>query len=269
MSETKLDRAHDAMQTTPEDDAARVAFYGVLADAELFILLTDEPDTPSAINPEILDIEGDRFALVFDREERLGNFTKAQMESDAPAPYAALPGRVIAGMLAGQNIGLGLNLGVAPSSILIPGAAMDWLMAALGETPSQAQSTVLAFLPPDAAALALLPALREKLATAGALKARAWLARARFADAGEGALLGLSGIPRESHDLLARAAQEALVFSGTNTELTTVFLDQGTRAEAELAAIGREIPLPAPATPTISAPPPPPGSDPDKPPILK
>ncbi len=263
MSETRLDKAHGAMQAAPEDDAARVAFYGALADAELFVLLSEEPGEPGAISPEILDIEGDRFALVFDSEERLTAFAKA------PAPYAALPGRVIAGMLAGREIGLGLNLGVAPSSILIPGEAMDWLMAALAEAPEPGQSAVVAFLPPDESALALLPALRDKLTTAGAMRARAWLARARFADDSEGALLGLSGIPEASHEVLARAAQEALVFSGQEGALTTIFLTPGSRSEAELAAQGREIPLPPPPAPNIPAPPPPPGSDPNKPPILK
>ena len=263
MSETKLDAAHDAMQAAPEDDAARLAFYGTLADAELFVLLSEEPAEPGAISPEILDLEGDRFALVFDREERLTEFAKTA------APYAALPGRVIASMLAGQSIGLGLNLGVAPSSILIPGEAMDWLMEALSETPEQGQSAVKTILPADANAKALLPALRDKLASAGAMKARAWLARAEFTDGSTGALLGLSGIPEGSREVLARAAQEALVFSGKTASLTTLFVPPGSRAEAELGAMGVEIPLPQPVAPTISAPPPPPGSDPNKPPILK
>ena len=46
--------------------------------------------------------------LVFDREDRLTDFV------GQPAPYAALSGRAIAQMLAGQGIGLGLNLDVAP-----------------------------------------------------------------------------------------------------------------------------------------------------------
>ncbi len=263
MSETRLDTAHAAMQADLEDDAARLAFYGALADAELFVLLSEEPAGPGAISPEILDLEGERFALVFDREERLTGF------AEAPAPYAALPGRAIAEMLAGQGIGLGLNLGVAPSSILIPAEAMDWLKGALAQAPEESRERLQSLSPPDDATRALLPALREKLASAGALGARAWLARARFADGGEGAVLGLSGVPGESQQGLARAAQEALTFSGAALALSTLFVAPGSRAEAELAEAGEEIPLPEPPAPTISAPPPPPGSDPDKPPRLK
>ncbi len=266
MSETRLDAAHAAMQADLEDDAARLAFYGALADAELFVLLSDEPAGPGAISPEILDLEGERFALVFDREERLSDFAKA------PVPYAALPGRAIAGMLAEQKIGLGLNLGVAPSSILIPAEAMGWLTRALAQTPVQTQGAIRSILPADAGARALLPALREKLASAGALGGRAWLACAEFADGSTGPLLGLSGIPKESRDRLAHAAQEALTFSGAGTTLTTLFVSPGSGPEAELAATGREIPLPRPSAPTIPARPArraPPGADPDKPPILK
>jgi len=263
MSETKLDVAHDAMQADPENDAARVAFYGRLADAELFVLLSDEPEKPSAISPEILDLEGDRFALVFDREERLTAFAKTA------APYAALPGRVIAGMLAGQGIGLGLNLGVAPSSILIPGEAMDWLQGALSESPEESHGRLQTLLPPDQTTRALLPVLRDKLANAGAVKARAWLANARFEDGRQGAVLGFADVPEASQTRLAHAAQEAVVFSDAKGDLVTFFMAPGAAREAELAAVGVEIPLPKPPQPTISAPPPPPGSDANKPPNLK
>ena len=50
---------------------------------------------------------------MFDREERLADFAKGS------APYAAISGRILAGMLEGQGIGLGVNLEVAPSSILM------------------------------------------------------------------------------------------------------------------------------------------------------
>ena len=44
MTETPLDRAHDAMQAEPGDDAARLRFYERLADAELFLLLDAEAE---------------------------------------------------------------------------------------------------------------------------------------------------------------------------------------------------------------------------------
>ncbi len=272
--QTILDRRHAAMQASPEDDAARLAFYGALADAELFLLLEHEPEGRRALSPEILDLEGTRFVLAFDREERLTDFSSPPGETATPAPYAALPGRVIAGMLAGQGIGMGLNLGVAPSSILIPAEAMDWLQATLSQPPQTAQAAIEAFAPPgDAAGAGLIAALTGKLATAGAMPgAQAWLARARFAapeaEATTGLVLALIGIPGAAHDKLARAAQEALVFSGQEVGgFDTLFLEADSPAARQIAATGLAIPLPRPSPGSTSRPAP--GSDPNKPPNLR
>ncbi|HFQ15406.1 MAG TPA: SseB family protein [Rhodobacteraceae bacterium] len=270
-AETTLDAAHAAMQANPEDDAARLRFYGVLADSELFVLLEREPEGRDAISPEILDLEGDLFALVFDSEERLSGFARRI------APYAALPGRAIAGMLAGRNIGLGLNLGVAPSSILIPPEAMSWLAEALAEAVSEApeagQGGTLSFTAPDPALGALAPALAQKLAAAGAMGARAWLVGARFQDGADGAAkpaLVMAGVPEAAEPSLARASREVLLFSGLAIpELATLFLPATSPRLAAIAATGLEIRFPKPAPATVAAPPAPPGSDPDKPPKLR
>ena len=66
------------------------------------------------IEPEIFELADASFVLVFDREERLSQFV------GRPAPYAAPSGRATASMLAGQGIGLAVNIEVAPSSILLP-----------------------------------------------------------------------------------------------------------------------------------------------------
>ena len=116
---TPLDTAHAAMEAAPDEDAARLRFYERLADCELFVLLTQEAEGDN-ISPEVFDLADESFVLVFDREDRLAQFV------GKPAPYAALSGRVIAGLLAEQGIGMGVNLDVAPSSILIPPQAVVW-----------------------------------------------------------------------------------------------------------------------------------------------
>ena len=65
------------------------------------------------IVPRIFPVEGERFVLAFDREARLAAF------AEGPAPYAALPGRVVAGLLAAEGLGLGLNLDVAPTVVRV------------------------------------------------------------------------------------------------------------------------------------------------------
>ena len=127
---TALDTAHAAMSAAPEDDAARLRFYARLAEAELFVLLEREAEG-EVLSPRLFDLADGPVVLVFDREERLAAFT------GAPAPYAALPGRVVARMLGGQGIGLGLNLEVAPSALLLPPAAVDWLAGMLGQVPEE------------------------------------------------------------------------------------------------------------------------------------
>ena len=103
---TDLDQSYLAMMLKPEDDRLRLHYYDALADSELFVLLEREPKA-SDIDPKVFALEGGPLVLVFDVEERLSAFT------GAAAPYAALPGRVIATALVGQGVGLGINLGVA------------------------------------------------------------------------------------------------------------------------------------------------------------
>jgi len=118
--QTDLDLSHAAMEAAPGDGAARMRFYAAMADAELLLLLEEEP-TGDHLSPQLFAVEEGQFVLAFDTEERLAAF------AETTVPYAALSGRVLAGMLSGQGIGLGLNLGVAPSSILVPDDAICWM----------------------------------------------------------------------------------------------------------------------------------------------
>lgn len=266
--ETPLDRAHGAMQADPDDDPARLAFYQVLADADLSLLLTDEP-VDGQIEPELLEMDGDRFALVFDTDWRLSAFSEEHLPGQA-LPYAALPGRVIAGMLRGQDIGLGVNLGVAPSSILIPPQALDWLATTLEAEPEATAAPLAAIEGPGIVPEPLIAALEAKLAPAAGLTGAVALARARFADDTATLMVGFTAPFPGAETALAQAVQEALVFSGVDDLTLEVgfFAPQGPEA-AQLARVGTKIELPEPAMPEPKAERPGPGMDPDKPPILK
>mgnify|MGYP001627846882 CR=1 FL=1 len=265
--ETPLDIAHAAMQADLDDDAARLSFYERLADDELFLLLKEE-SRGETVNPEIFELEAtegeppDRYVLVFDREDRLAAF------SDGPAPYAALPGRVIASMVAGSGIGLGVNLGAAPSSILIPGAAVDWLAETLGPAPQEVESQVRALEPPTGLADRLISGLATKLATAGRFCDHAVLARALYDDDSQGLVLAFIDADPEAHDPLARAAQEAMTFSGADQRLDVAFFASDDPVAQRLARVGLRFDMPEPEAPEPQmrkAP----GSDPSKPPNLK
>ncbi len=260
--ETPLDAAHAAMEAAPGDDSARLRFYERLADAELFLLLAHEA-TGDSLTPEVFDLSDSQFVLVFDREERLTRFTERASD------YAALPGRVIAGMLAGQQIGLGLNLEVAPSSILIPADAVDWLARTLGEGPEEAEARPVEVLSPKGLPETLLSALDTKLALGAGLARKAYLAAVIYDDDSRGHLLGLTGTTPGAESALARAVNEALVFSGIEAgALDVVFLADSDPLTAKLARVGLRFDLPEPADSSAQAPAAP-GSDPQKPPILR
>lgn len=259
---TPLDAAHAAMEAAPEDEAARLRFYDRLADAELFLMLTREPEG-DAIDPELFDLGDARFVLAFDREERLSQF------AGRAVPYAALSGRALAGMAAGQGVGLALNPEVAPSSILLPADALAWLSDTLDHAPQQAQARPVAFAAPEGLPEALLAALDTKLAAAPGLARAAHLAKVTYEDGSRGHLLAFTGTLPGAEDALARAMGEALVFSGLEAgALDVTFLADDNPAAAQIARASLRFDLPQPEAPA-RVDPVAPGSDPDKPPRLR
>ncbi len=260
MSETTtLDAAHAGMQA---GQAGRMRFYQRLADAELFVLLSHEAQGEK-ISPELFEVADGRFVLVFDREERLARFV------GAPAPYAALSGRVLAQMLGGQDIGLGLNLEVAPSSMLIPPRALEWLHQTLEQTPDRITARIAGISAPTGASGELMDALHAKLATSGGLVRAAYLVWVTYVDGTQGHLVGFVDADPRAQDALAKAVGEAWVFCGELSGALDVGFFVGSDPEvAQLAAHGIGIDLPRPEMPETH-PTAPPGSDPDNPPILR
>jgi hypothetical protein len=258
---TALDSAHAAMETAPQDDAARLRFYDQLARTELFLMLTEEAHG-DAISPEIFDLGEARFVLGFDTEDRLSAFAGRMV------PYAALSGRALAGMLAGQGIGLALNLEVAPSQILLPPEALGWLAETLGTGPEQGEARPERLLAPRVPE-ALVVALDKRLATAAGLARKAYLAEVIYEGGQRGHLLGVTGAVPGAERALAGAINEALVFSGLEAgALDVTFLSDSDPLTAELARVALRFDLPEPAAPgrveRLA-----PGTDPDKPPILR
>lgn len=263
MSElTPLDQAHAMMEASATDDAARLRFYERLADSELFLLLTQEA-SGDALSPELFELADGRFVLAFDREARLADFV------GRPAPYAALSGRVIAAMLAQEGIGLGVNLEVAPSSILIPSEAVAWLHQTLGHAPEEVQARMESFTSPAGLPEVLLSALDAKLATARGLARSAYLVGVSYEGGGRGHLLGIIDAVPEAQGALARAVSEALTFSGIEAGALDVgFFAASDVASARMAHVGLRFDLPQ-LTREDQGLRPAPGSDRDRPPILR
>ncbi|APE42600.1 hypothetical protein BOO69_03575 [Sulfitobacter alexandrii] len=256
---TPLDTAHAAMMAAEDDDTARLRFYERIADVELYLLLEAEPEG-DRISPVLLD---DAYVLVFDRAARLGAYV------GEPAPYVALSGRAIAGMLADQPLGMAVNVGVAPSEILLPADAVAWLRETLDHAPGEVEARIEKVLPPKGLPETLIAAIDAKLATATGMAAGAFLVGVEYAGGGRGHLLGFVGAIPRAHDALVRAASEALTFSGIEAGAMDVgFFAPSDPVVAKLAKVGLRFDLPQgeelQQTPRM-----PPGSDPAKPPILK
>ncbi len=260
MAETPLDAAHRAMEAAPGDDAARLRFFDRLAGAELLLLLAAEAEG-DAVTPEVFEVEGASFVLAFDTEERLAAFT------GRISPYAALSGRAMAAMLAGQGLGLALNPEVAPSAFLMPPEAVAWLAETLTARPSEDEARPSRLSPPTGLPDVLLTALDAKLASAQGLARHAWLAAVAYDDGREGHLLAFVDALPGAEPGLARAAGEALTFSGVEAgELDVAFFRASDPVTARLARVGLRFDLPQPgAAPAPAAP----GMDPDRPPRLR
>jgi hypothetical protein len=256
---TLLDAAHAAVSADPENEALRLRFFERLADGELVVLLEREA-VGETFEPKVFELEDGPVVLVFDREERLASFT------GGIAPYAALPGRVIAGMLRGQGIGLGVNLGVAPSSMLLPPEALDWLAETLDGGPDEAEAVPESFAAPVVPE-AVIAGLDAKLARAGGLAAAAVLAAVVYRDGRRGHLLAVLDAVSGAEGALAQAMREALVFSGVEAgELDVMFLASSDPVAEAMGRVGLRFDLPvaeAPAGPAA------PGMDPERPPKLR
>lgn len=259
---TPLDQFHAAMEGAPGDDGARLRFFERLADAELFLLLEKEPEG-DRIAPEVFETSDASFVLVFDTEERLSRFV------GRVAPYAALSGRIIANMLAGQGIGLALNPEVAPSSMLVPAEALGWLVETLTHAPDEVEAKVEAFAAPAGLPETLITALDAKLATTAGLAKMAYLVGVTYESGARSHMLGFVGAVEAAQGALAKAVNEALTFSGIEAGALDVgFFEASDPVAAQLARAGLRFDLPEPEQAQEYVPVTP-GSDPDKPPILK
>lgn len=256
---TPLDLAYEAMAA---DEDQRLRFYERLADGEMFLLLEKEA-VGTDIRPRVFPLEDGPVVLCFDLEERLAEF------AGGIQPYAALPGRVIAQQLAGQGIGLGINLGVAPSGMVLPAEAVDWLAGMLEAGPEEVEAVPEAFHAPKGLPDALVTGLDAKLAKAGGLASGALLAGVTYRGGRRGHMLAFLDAAAGAEPALARAASEALAFSGVEAgEMDVAFLQSGDAATVAMARVALRFDLPQPVR-SEPAGPVAPGSDPARPPKLR
>lgn len=249
-----IDIAHAKMTATPDDASARLGFYDVLAGSELFVLLESE-QSGDQVDLKTVIIEELEVVLAFDSDTRLSQF------AGETAPYAALSGRVLAATLTGQPYGLGLNLEVAPSAIIIPPEGITWLNQTLSQPREDLVERPSSVGPPTGISTDLLARLDRKLAMASGLAEKAFLCSLTFENGDDSQLLAFINTLPGAEGALQQLASETLSFGGFDTtKLDIAFLADGDPQVARLEKVGLRFDLPQPAvheTPERKAP----GSD--------
>jgi len=232
MSETVIDRAFAAMQAAPEDEAAHLAFYERVADAELYLLLEKEAEA-DVIEPKVIEGGGENLVLAFDTADRLANF------AGDVAPYVALSGRVLVSMLVMEKMGMG-----------------------------EFEARPAEFLPPAGIPEQVLKALDTKLVAAAGLVEQVWLCQVVYDDDSRGHLLAFINAEPNAERALAKSTHEAIAFSGVDAaSLDVAFFDADEPAAAAITKVGLRFELPEIVQEKIPGYAP--GMDPNSPPKLK
>lgn len=242
MSEmTQIDDAWQMAERYPEDPALRLRLYERILDTELRLLLNAAPDE-TGLSPRLMEIEGVSYALAFDTDLRLAEFS-----GDA-ASFAALPGRVLLAMLEEAGLGLGLNLETAPSGQLLPPGVVAWLVQRSDHTPTARDANLIRVMPPHSVPSAMLSALDAKLSKMVGLARAAYLAHAEFADGGQSPCLALTGVAPDARDAIVHAIQETLAFTeGDAPGVDVLFLSDQDPMLEKLATCALQFDLVAPA----------------------
>lgn len=197
----------DRLCATPfheADAAARAAILRRLADTQLYAALAGEAEGERA---ELLRLDGPDgpLALACDSDDRLSGFF------GQATPYAAMPGRVLARLLAEAGVALLVNPG-APSEMLIYPNSLSWLVTALSNGPDAGEGAAHLSAPDPLAVAAFLPALGERLADMAGLAQAAVLTGATWADGRKGHLLLVQGADPAHEPAIAKAIGELAAF---------------------------------------------------------
>ena len=202
----QLSKAFEEMSQNPENNDARLNYYGVLADANLFLLLEQEPSN-EILEPKFIQLEGKNFALAFDSEESLSEFY------GETAAFAQITGRVLAKMLLEENIGLGINLGVSEGELLLPYEVVEWFVNVLDETPDLVQASPKSFLPANAFPEIMFKALQEKLKPAVGLFDEIWICAVEYNEDETSHLICLMGVQNSAQQAIVKSINEVLSFT--------------------------------------------------------
>lgn len=237
---------------------ARLRVFEQFLSAELFIALKEEP-VEDVIKPLLFDISDGRFALVFDKEDRLTSFLGGVQD------FACLSGRALLELFRSQDVGLGVNLSQEESCALFTPEDLDWC-AQFAVEPEQSEQKFLSVrsvvdFPPE-----LLAALDRKIASLSGFAKSAYLVSLQDATGTSRNSLVFTDALLPSEKRIAETISETVRLSDSGHSLDVVFLPKQHSAISSIEKFGLrfDISEPEQAQPLQA-----PGSDPSKPPKLR
>lgn len=221
---TPLARALAAMEATPDDRAARLAFFHEFAASEVHV--------PGGEHPDIFKTSDGPIILAFDDEAALAEF------ATGPVERASLPGRALAHAV--QEAGVGVMVKTAAGEILLAPSTLEWLVEALSGSIEEADDMLLdpeapADLSPD-----LLAGLDRALRRMDGMARRGWLFKAS-----DRLVLALEGAPESARAALSRGLAEAVRFSGWDGVLDVTFVNRTQAGRLKGRALRIDLPEPS------------------------
>ena len=234
----QLNKAFREMSQDPENNDARLNYYGVLADTDLFLLLEQEPSN-EILEPKFIQLEGNNFALAFDSEENLSEFY------GEAAAFAQITGRVLAKMLLEEKIGLGINLGVSEGELLLPYSVIEWFVSVLEETPDVVQNSPKKFLSANAFPEIMLKVLQEKLEPAVGLFDEIWICGVEYDEDETSHLICLMGAQNSAQQAIVKSINEVLSFTDINLgNIDVAHFNYHDEASSKIRTIGVKLEFP-------------------------
>ena len=259
---SRLEVLAEKMCHAPADQATRMQFFITFLDSELYLLLSEEASYES-ISPIVESHKGIEHVLVFTCENNLVEYSKKV------APYAALSGRLIVDMLARANLGIAFNFAMPSSELFLTAGEITWLNEIVAGSPYTHEARPTLFFPLDVEGKKLASILIEKLLFAAELAASFWLVGVEYDDQSQGVLLIILDPRAGAEAPLAKAAMEAIAFSGVeNLPFDVTFLKGQEKLVEIVKRQGKPLLFPERPAKKLYQPSMP-GGDPSKPPRLR
>lgn len=259
---SRLDTAYANMQNPDGDETAELRFYETFCDCVLTVLIVED-EAQDKIQFDIFETSQGALVLAFDSEDRMAEFI------EKPTGFINMPGRELLQMLSDQQLGIGLNLAVAPSSQILEKATLDWVRDVIGSESMVKMDKISSLKPATNISPSLSQNLAMRLQAFYGFVESVLICDVTYEDGYAGtAFFVLNCDPDTEANLFAMLMETQRFSSRDDSEIAIQFIQTNSPNIDDIRAVAQEVkPLPRSAK-SISTPKAP-GRDPAKPPKLR